>query len=424
MDENGRRNIKVREKRRDIYYEYMQLNNLDKTYHLVHVDSDEYNFLVPNNYSINYSQSSNTYESNGHIYFYNTKNKYTLDYTKKSYNDYLLHMDKLDKYSVKNFNNYLNREFIELCKNGIDYIYMYYNGYYYKIYSDHKLSLNEYYDMYFILFSITKDRIGNLLNRIKELYYFSDNAIKYLCNDIDILTCNLSDNIYDIDLVSSDITLINDSEYLKYKETKNKVEKISVSILSNIKENKLNVELTDNVGYVNGIFKFGILGNYYNSYIRDYREVTESDELSKEDKNDLLNKIVFQKVCEVNSYDSMLQNQLMEYIKEHLYNNLTYELWDKYHIREFVNIDSVIDYSEDLDDESVYELFINNLKANKNILNIKNIKQSILGEELNIYPVKYDVKFTGLNGLIDSIILEIDENYSINFNGYINKVVL
>ena len=48
MDESGKRNIKVRDKRRDIYYEYMQLNNLDEVYHLVHVDSDEYNFLIPN----------------------------------------------------------------------------------------------------------------------------------------------------------------------------------------------------------------------------------------------------------------------------------------------------------------------------------------------------------------------------------------
>ena len=424
MDESGKRNIKVRDKRRDIYYEYMQLNNLDEVYHLVHVDSDEYNFLIPNYYSINYSQSNNTYETNGHIYFYNSKNKYTLDYTKKEYNSYLQHMSKLNNYVVKKFNNYLNREFVELYKNDIDYIYMYYNGYYYKIYGDHKLSLNEYYDMYFILFSITKDRLGNLLNRVKELYYFNKFAIKLLCDDIDILTCDLSKYIDDIDLVSSDITLINDNEYLKYKETKNKVEKLSINILSNTKENKVNVELDNDTWYINGIFDFGILGNYYNSRINDYNEVTQSDELSNEDKNYLLNKIVFQKLCEINSYDSLLQQQLIEYITKYLSDNLTYELWDKYHIREFVNTNSVIDYSDELDDMSIYKLFIDNLSTNKNIFNIKSIKESILGEELNIYPVKYDVKFTGLNGLIDSIKLEIDENYSINFNSYIDEVMV
>ena len=292
----NRKNIRTINKKREIYYEYLELSNLDYKYHLIHVDSDNYSFIIPSTYQINYSQSNNNYESKGHIYFFNNKYTYSIDYKKKEYEKF---KEDIGKYNItKEFKNYRGQEFIEVSKSNIDYIYTYYQGYYYKIYSDHRLSINEYYDMYLILFSITKYKLSKSIDQLKELYYLNDRGIYCLCNDIDLLTYDLKEFDTDIDLKLSDILIYNDYEFLKYKSTKSKVEEISASILSNM-SNKLRVKNEKNNWYIDGIFNFSILGNFCYGYITNYDEIIDSDELSMDDKTSILNKIIKEKQYEV-----------------------------------------------------------------------------------------------------------------------------
>ena len=66
----------MKDKKRDIYYEYLSINNYDAKYHLVSIDSIGYHLLIPSNYYIKYSRSTNNYDGIGHIQFYTEKNKY------------------------------------------------------------------------------------------------------------------------------------------------------------------------------------------------------------------------------------------------------------------------------------------------------------------------------------------------------------
>ena len=412
--EEDKKIIKIKDKRRDIYYEYIELKPLDTRYHFINIDSDGYNLLLPDKYQINYSQSSNTYEKNGHIYFRNDKYNYTLDYTKKSYEEYKRHMNNKIEFIIKQFTNYKGREFIEVYKNNVDYIYTYFDGYYYKIYSDHKLSINEYYDMYFILFSISREKINKNINYIKELYYFKENCINKIINDIDLLTEDLSGYISDIDIVSSDVFIYSDDDYLKYKETKNIVNRISIEILTDIDSKNIKLKKDNNNWYLDCIFNFGCLGSFYSGQIYEYNEITDSDELNDLDKEKLLKKVIEQKEYEVKCYKGSIDEEFYNYLIKYLCKNLTYDLWDSYHIREFVKIDNIKDI-DSLDDKSVYNIFLNNINSSVNILNNKLVEDNIVGEFIKIYPDKCILKISALNGLLNSMTIEVNEDYKLKF---------
>ena len=412
MEDSTSNNIK--KNRRDIYYEYIELKTLNTRYHFINIDSDGYNFLLPDNYQINYSQSNNTYENNGHIYFRNENYNYTLDYTKKKYEEYKQHMNDKKDFIVKSFTNYRGREFIEVFKNNVDYLYTYYDGYYYKIYSDHKLSINEYYNMYFILFSISKERINKAIQFIKELYYFKENCINKMFNDINLLTEDLSGYISDIDLLSSDIFIYSDEDYLKYKETKNKVDKISIELFTDIDSKNIKIKKVDNNWYLDCIFNFDGLSSFYNGQICGYNEITESDELSDEDKENLLKKVIEQKEYEVRCYKDKIEEEFNDNLVNYLENNLTYDLWINYHMKEYINVDK-IDQCDSLDERTLYNIFMDNINKSNELLNKKLIESNIVGEEIDIYPDKCVLKITALNGLLNFITIEVNDEYGLKF---------
>ena len=409
-----KRNIEIKDRRRDIYYEYIELKPLNTRYHFINIDSDGYNLLLPEVYQINYSQSNNTYEKNGHIYFRNNKYNYTLDYTKKSYAEYKQHMNNKKEFIINTFVNYKGREFIEVFKNNIDYIYTYFDGYYYKIYSDHKLSVNEYYNMYFILFSISKEKINKSLQFIKELYFFKEKCINMLLDEVNLLVKDLSGYTSDIELVNSDIFIYSDDDYLKYKETKNKVNKISLEILNDIDSKNIKLKKIDNDWYLDCIFNFECLGSYYDGQIKEHGEITDSDELSEEDKEKLLKKVIEQKEYEIKCYQDKIEEEFNSYLIKYLNNNLSYDVWNNYHIREFVSINKIADI-DTLDDRSVFDIFITNLLDDHSIMNNKLVKENIVGEKIIIYPDKYILNISALNGLLNSITVEVDDEYKLKF---------
>lgn len=396
--------------KREIYYEYLELIDLNYKCHLVSVDSDNYNFIIPNSYQINYSKSSNNYEESGHIYFYNSKHTYSLDYNKKNYESF---KNSISDYIVKQFKNYKNHEFIEVVKNDIDYIYTYYQGYCYKIYSNHKLSINEYYDMYLILFSISKNKISKSIDFIKELYYLNTKYMNYLCNDINLLTTNLKKYDMEVNLDINDVIVYNDNEFLKYKNTKSRVEDISIKILSDINSDKLEVKEYDNKWHIDGVFCFGILGNFYEGIIINYDEITTSKELTKEEKKEILDKIINEKQYIVDGYNIKIKEVFYNYLISYFDRNLTLKLWEEYHIREFINFDIISNYDKDMNEFSLYKLFMSNLYNNKYLFNKDLIINSIKCERIVIKPNTYTIYISALNNLFNSIKIKFDEEFDI-----------
>lgn len=407
-----RKNIQIKSIKRDIYFEYLKINNLNEKYNMICVDSDGYNFLIPDNYKIDYSGSYNIYETRGHIYFYNDRYKYNIDYIKKDYQDYLNHMNKKEKYIIKRFNNYRNQEFIEVFKGNFDSIYMYYNGYYFKIYSDHKFSLNEYFDMYFIFFSINDKSISNNIELLKELYFFSKNSIIFEYSGKNILESNLREYTDQIDFSSSDIIVYNNDEYIKYKDAKSIAEKISLNILEN-SNNVLSVDYIDSKWIINGKFKFGNIWNFSMGYISDYNEIINSNDFSIDDKKKMLSKIIVEKKYSLDGYLGTIKKEFYSFLRDYMSRELSYDLWNEYHIREFVNFELINEYNESLNDFSLYKLYMSNIYSDIKIFNDKLVMDSIVPENITISPNIYILCISGLNGLLNKIKIKFDEEFNL-----------
>jgi len=393
MEKHRIKNIK-----KSIYYEYIISKKYDFIFHLVSVDSDNFNCIIPCTYQINYAQSNNNYNEKGRICFYNEKYNYSLDFIKRDYDSFKLHMFQKHNDVKKSFTNYRNQLFYELQNNNNEYIYMYYNNYYFKLYTNHKMSINEYYDMYLILMSISNEKISKNIELLKELYYFYDNGIYNFCNDIDLLNCNLSEYINDIKIDENDYYVTNDNDYLKYKSKQTKVDIISQNLLSEVMNSNKKLDA----------FKFASLG-LYNVFVNDFDEIIKSEELSETEKNDLVEKMVIQKQNETYSNKDKINEEFYDYIILYLKNNLNYTLWDTYHVREFINSDKFDMY---MNDKDLYQIFIDNIN-NTDVLNMNLVLDSIKSHELNIYPNKYILRLSLLNGLLNNLKIIFDEDYNL-----------
>ena len=396
MEKHIIKNIK-----KSIYYEYIILNKYNTKYHLVSIESDGFNCIIPNNYQIDYAQSNNNYDEKGHIYFYNDKYSYCLDFLKKDYNLFEKHMQHKRDNIKKSFTNYRNQTFYEIYSNN-EYLYMYYDGYYFKLYTNHKMSINEYYDMYLILISMSKEKISKNIQLIKELLYFNENGIYNICNDVDLIHSNLRDYANEIELVESDIVSINDNDYLEYKSKQTKVDTISKELLSSL------MSTNNNSLNISEMFKFANLGTY-NIIVNDYSEIIDSDEFNETEKNSLVYKMIQQKQNETYSNKDKINNEFYSYIIKYLKENLTYQLWDLYHIREFINMDR---YDNIINDEELYKLFMEDLSI-PGVLNMKLVEDSIKAYVLNIYPNKFVLRLSIFNGLLNNLKIIFDEEYNL-----------
>lgn len=407
--------IKVKGIRLPFYYEYLNIDKIDKKYHIVYIDSESFKLLIPNNYQVDYLKSTNSYNNRGHLYFYNDKHTYTLDYTKMCYKEFIEKINFLKENVNKSFINYRGQEMYEIVKDNVDYLYMYYNGYFYKLYGNHKFTINEYFDMYFLLFSVTNRAINDSINHIRDLCYLQEQGIYYLCNDLDLLLNDLSRYSDSIDIKKEDLIIINDEDYLQYKETQNKAKLIALKVLEPNKE-VLSLYRKDNVWYILGNFSFGILGNFSYGYIDEFSEISDSEELSCNEKKDLLSELINQKQLELVSYFSKIKTEFYKYLVNYFISSMSYELWNEYHIREFINIDYLTDNEANMQDNIIYNLLINKLEEDVDyisLFNQKMIEDSIISEKIVIYPNRYVIRFSALNCLLKDKECTFDETYKL-----------
>lgn len=399
------------------YYELLNIHKINKTYHIVYIDSESFKLFIPNNYSINYSKSNNNYNK-GHLSFYNHKYTYTFDYHKMTYNQFTNKIDSINGEVIKSFINYRGQEVYEIVNNNVDYLYMYYNGYFYRLYSNHKFTINEYFDMYFVLFSITSRAVLECLNHLLCLYFIQDQGLYYLCNDLDVLQMDLSDYHDSVNISKDDLIILNDDDYLEYKKAQQKAQSIALKVLEP-KRDALSLYRKGNVWYIFGSFSFGVLGKYNYGYIDEFNEISGSEELSLEEKKDLLNKMIKQKQLEVISYYPKIKDEFYKYLVDYFINNLTYQLWSEYHLREFINLYHIIDDEMSVPDTIIYNSFMDKLQDVDDYLELFNqdsILNSIICEKIVIYPNRYIVKFSALNCLFNEKEFTFDETYKLCCN--------
>ena len=161
--------MKVSNKENGIYFEYLFIKKFDTKYHLVSIDDSGYRLLIPSSYRIDYTKSLGNYRGLGHINFMTKKNSFVLDYEKIDYSQFQKNIEKVRRFETKSFVNYRGQIFCEVLKDNVDMIYMYYNNFMYKISSNSKLTINEYFDMYFVLFSIDGNGLISDLALLTEI---------------------------------------------------------------------------------------------------------------------------------------------------------------------------------------------------------------------------------------------------------------
>ena len=391
-----------------LYYEYLYINDLDDNYHLISIDNENLNILIPAHYNINYSKST-SYKGIGHIYFNYDKSRYTIDYIKEDYPKFECRVDNVKKNIKRQFINFMGQEYYEIFKDDRDLIYMYNSGYSYRITSDHKLTINEYFDMYIILFSISNTNLRSNYELLTSLCILNRDGINSYINDDDLLNKDLTSINTNIKIDLKSVLISNDDEYLDYKDKQSKLDIISANIID---------RHDDIYAYYNdrwlfkGIFKFNYLGNYNDGIISEYDIITDSDLDSKE-VVETLTKIVNDKQLEVNSNEEIIKNNLLEFIYNYLVNNINYELWDKYHLREFINTSLLT--SDDVSDQDMYNLFYNYLTGTTSydIFDAKKIKESMQGISMIIYPERYEILFSSMNYMIDKFSVTINDKYEI-----------
>ncbi len=414
MDE-VKTSIKVKGIRIPFYYEYLNIDKINKRYHIVYVDSEDFKLFIPSNYQINYSKSTNSYSNRGHLSFYNSKHNYTFDYIKMTYSSFVSKINSIKGDIIKSFINYRGQEIFEIVKDNIDYLYMYYDGYFYKLYSNHRFTINEYFDMYFLLFSVTNRSVNDSVRHIRDLYYLQEQGIYYLCNDLDLLLTDLSNYTDAVDIDKEDLIIITDEDYLRYKETQQKAKLIALKVLEPQKK-ELSLYRRDNVWYISGSFSFGVMGKYSYGYIDEFNEISSSEELLLEEKTDLLHEMIKQKQLETISCYSTIKEEFYKYLVGYFIRNISYQVWSEYHIREFVNINYLTDDEETVHDRMIYQLFIDKLKEPNSYLEVFNqemVENSIISEKIVIYPNRYTIRFSALNYLLKDKEFTFDETYKL-----------
>lgn len=391
------------EKRIPIYYEYIEVN--DKLFHSVKVDNEGFKFLIPGKYTINYSKSVNDYKGIGHIYFNHERNNYKLDYYEESNDKF----NNVHKEYRRKFKNYNNIDFIEEYVDDAEYLYMNYKGYTLVITGSHKLSITEYFDMYLILFSITD--ISSDLKALTDALILDDMGIVKYSNGVDLLVANL--NVYHKDL--SDIKVMKDDEYLKYKEKDKNISDISTNLVDKTTEKTLKFVIKDNKWTLKGSLDFDILGKYREGTLDEYSEITESNEFEEKEKIDLMNTMLNQKQLEINSNKEAIRDIFYSYLYEYIEEKLDFDDWERYHLNEFVRVNVLNPSLEEVSSIDLFDMFKNKVTRDNiiDLLDSNSIKNSSKGEYIVLYPDRYELTLSTMNYFISSIKLCISEDFHI-----------
>lgn len=399
-----------------IYFEYLTINGFSNSYHIVSLDEIGYHFLMPSNYTIAYHKSLCKYGEMGHIRFYNGSNKFDFDYFKEDYGMFKYNVDLIMPKIKKSFTNYREQMFYEVAKDDKEAIYLYFEGFMYRFRSYHKLSINEYLDIYLMLLSLTSTVISTNVDLLKEILYFHRYALESLVAGSDLLTENLSNKRDLITLSLDDVSVNSDADYMAYKDKY----KDYIDSAKNNDVHPLSV-VFDNSWVVEGTFSFEPLGNYDNIHIKDYQEIIDAQKLTTEEKSALLTTMILERQMEVDSHKTRLKNELYRYIASYFSDCITYDIFVKTHFKEFLNPD-ILKLDEDSSDLTLYTKVLNYLDGNRDnyeaydyLFNYKKIRDNVLGKEMLISPDTFILKLSLCNGLLENINLVLDDNYFIKY---------
>lgn len=362
-------------------FRYIKMMDCDWSCHYALLLNNKIGMIIPQQYVIIYGESSLNDLNHGIVKFRSEK-EYQVEYEASTEEEFELRMNELKIVStcIEKFEN--NDQIFYEFDNG--YIYMYYDGYIWKISNFSRNDIKEYYDMYIILMSIRtiNNKHYNDKDNLKLIYLISKNCLNYLYKGID-LKKKRKEEIDEYALTEDVVTFSIDNErYLTVLDEDYQIFKRKTNEETENFE-KLHIYCDDEWCF-EGTFKASILGIYNSGYLLDFKEIVNSTELSEIEKRNLLENIINQKQIELYEYKDFISKKLLDILIENIKDNLTLDRWNEL---EFVNYLYVEDIDiENKTEELLYDFYKFALDNN----DIESIKKTIDIDYLSnqIKPIK------------------------------------
>lgn len=291
-------------------FSYLIVKDTSWQWHFLKFFNNAYGMVLPIDYIIEYGSTYKNSKENGTLHF-RKEHEYILEYRKASIEEFSSQMKELEEVFLllEDFKTEYNQIFREYKE---DAIYMYQEGYIWKISGYSRNDITEYFDMYLLLMSLRPlvEEIYNDNNHLKFLYLVFKNNIEYLYKGIDLKKKSLNSlpehlqKTLDVVTISLDNKLYSEVVDLDYSVAKRK------RVDQKAEEPPITIVHKDK-WFFDGNLSLGLFGNYLRGELFEFSSILSSTELSEPEKKELIKKVVIEKKQESLEKKNYLNNQFL-----------------------------------------------------------------------------------------------------------------
>lgn len=320
-------------------FSYLVVKETPWQWHFLKFFNSTYGMILPIDYILDYSSILRNTKESGSLKFRKEK-EYILEYRKSTLADFYAQTKELGEVfslleDFQTENNQIFREYKE------DAIYMYQDGYIWKLIGYSRNDITEYFDMYLLLMSLRPLVSGNYKdnNNLKFIYLVSKNAITYLYKGIDLKKRTIASLTEEFQKTMDVVTI--SLENRLYSEVMDLDYSLSKRRNNHDKEVELPTTITHKEKwFFDGNLSLGLFGNYLRGELFEFSSILSSNELSEPEKKELIKKVVVEKKQECLEKKSYLDNQFLYlFFKRRLEN--AFILFEKERWDEFLKLESI-----------------------------------------------------------------------------------
>lgn len=343
-------------------FSYLVVKDSSWQWHFLKFFNNTYGMILPIEYLIEYSSTFKNSKEHGFLTFRKEK-EYTLEYTESTLEEFYSQMKELGEvFSIlEDFQTENNQIFREYEK---DSIYMYQDGYVFKLSGYSRNDITEYYDMYLLLMSLHPLTDGNYTNNnyLKYIYLVSKHSLDYLYKGVDLKKKRIAALIEMFQGTMDMVTISLDNKL--YGEIMDLDYSLSMRRKCQEKEMELPITITHKEKwFFDGNLSLGLFGNYLRGELFEFPSILSSQELSEPEKKELIKKVVMEKKQECLEKKTYLDNQFLYlFFKKRL--DDASELFEKERWDEFLKLESLS--LEELSPQAVKQWFLQKIQFLRN----------------------------------------------------------
>lgn len=373
-------------------FSYLKIQENHVRWHLIKWLNNTFGMILSDDYILDYSSAKKNTESAGEVFF-RLEKEYHLEYRKSTIEEFHHQMNDLEVVFplIEKFETDRNQFFYEY--EG-DAIYLYQDGYVWRLSGYSRNDICEYYQMYLLLMSLDYLKNGRYTKNelLKHIYLIEKNALYYLYKGIDLKKESITSlkekfqNFSDTVIVSLDNHRYYEIVDLDYYLSKRKKR-------IDHQEEDITIKHFDSWVF-EGVFHAGILGDYAKGELLDFSEIFASKELSEPEKKEMLKKIVLERERELSHKKTYLNNQfLLTFFRKHL-ELLTPEKW-----MNFLKLEKIP--CEELTEEEIGNFI------KKSIISLQKVKETDLEESIEWKEFSSYIDFFAYQDMVVPLYLTI-----------------